>query len=235
MGRVYIADTSNNRIRRIELDGTITTVAGTGRIRVLRRQRPRDQGGARKARWRGGRRDRPDLHRGHLQQPHPHGRRDRHDHDGRRRRHGDVLQNPNGVAVDANNGVVIADTYNRRIRRVDLATGTLTTMRARQLRLRRRRRAGDGGDAVVPVQRHASMATARDFRRHVEQPHPRVHDRRHDLDDRRNRYRRLLRRRRSGDRGEDRSAVRRSRSIRWGASCSSTGTTIASAASTRPA
>src|SRR5207249_2214364 len=29
-GRIYIADTFHQRIRRVELDGTITTVAGTG-------------------------------------------------------------------------------------------------------------------------------------------------------------------------------------------------------------
>jgi sugar lactone lactonase YvrE len=29
-GRILVADTSNHRIRRVELDGTITTVAGTG-------------------------------------------------------------------------------------------------------------------------------------------------------------------------------------------------------------
>ena len=29
-GQLYIADTGNNRIRRVALDGTITTCAGTG-------------------------------------------------------------------------------------------------------------------------------------------------------------------------------------------------------------
>src|SRR5262249_43222549 len=31
-GRLLIADTGNHRIRRLELDGTVTTVAGSGRV-----------------------------------------------------------------------------------------------------------------------------------------------------------------------------------------------------------
>ncbi len=34
-GRIYIADTGNNRIRVVELDGTIQTIAGTGKPEVL--------------------------------------------------------------------------------------------------------------------------------------------------------------------------------------------------------
>ena len=32
MGNLYIADTSNNRVRVVALDGTITTVAGNGMV-----------------------------------------------------------------------------------------------------------------------------------------------------------------------------------------------------------
>ncbi len=36
-GNVYIADSQNNRIRKVDANGTITTVAGTDKLRLLRR------------------------------------------------------------------------------------------------------------------------------------------------------------------------------------------------------
>ncbi len=45
-GSVLIADANNNRIRRVAPDGVITTVVGTWRSGLLRRQRPRDVGDA---------------------------------------------------------------------------------------------------------------------------------------------------------------------------------------------
>ena len=81
-GNLYIADTYNHRIRRVDASGTITTVAGTGE-----RGLGGDGGPAVKAQ----------------------------------------LAEPTGVAVDEAGTVYIADTYNHRIRRVD-ASGTITTI-----------------------------------------------------------------------------------------------------------
>jgi cysteine-rich repeat protein len=81
-GRVLIADTGNSRIRRVELDGTISTIAGTGA-----RGFAGDSGPATSA----------------------------------------ALASPTGIAVDAAGRVLIADLGNRRVRRVDL-DGTISTI-----------------------------------------------------------------------------------------------------------
>ena len=81
-GNLYIADTSNHRIRKVDATGTITTIAGTGE-----RGFGGDEGPATTAR----------------------------------------LTFPLGVAVDSAGGLYIADTYNHRIRKVD-STGTITTI-----------------------------------------------------------------------------------------------------------
>jgi len=39
-GALYICDMENHRIRKVSRDGNITTVAGTGKARLLRRWRP---------------------------------------------------------------------------------------------------------------------------------------------------------------------------------------------------
>jgi cysteine-rich repeat protein len=93
MGRIYIADTYNHAIRRVDLDGTIHTIAGTGQQGFTG-----DSGAATSAR----------------------------------------LYNPQGVAVDAGGVVYIADTYNHRIRRVD-TNGVITTIAGNDT-------AGYGGD-----------------------------------------------------------------------------------------
>ena len=80
-GNLYIADTYNNRIRKVDAGGTITTVAGTGT-----RGFSGDGGPATEAQ----------------------------------------LNGPNGVAVDAYDNLYIPDTSNDRIRKVD-ASGTITT------------------------------------------------------------------------------------------------------------
>jgi cysteine-rich repeat protein len=82
LGRLFIADAGNNRIRRVDVDGTITTIAGTGGAEFSG-----DGGRATRA----------------------------------------VLNNPQSVAVDPLGRVLIADTFNNRIRRVDL-DGTITTI-----------------------------------------------------------------------------------------------------------
>lgn len=83
-GNVVIADTFNNRIRRVDAStGTITTVAGTGL------QGFSGDGGL----------------ANHAQ-----------------------LTEPSGVAVDANGNILIADTFNNRVRHVDMNTGVITTI-----------------------------------------------------------------------------------------------------------
>jgi trimeric autotransporter adhesin len=81
-GNLYFADLTNNRIRRVDPRGTITTVAGTGQIGFSG-----DGGVATKAR----------------------------------------LRVPLGVAVDCAGNVFFADSNNNRIRRVD-PRGTITTV-----------------------------------------------------------------------------------------------------------
>jgi cysteine-rich repeat protein len=98
IGRVFIADSQNARVRRIELDGTITTIAGTGVGGYA------GDGG-------------PAL----LAQ----------------------LANPSGVAVDGLGRVIIADTDNNVIRQID-TEGTITTIAGTGLA----GYSGDGGSAT---------------------------------------------------------------------------------------
>ncbi len=81
-GNVYIADTENQRIRKVDSTGTITTIAGTGELSF-----GGDGGPASEAQ----------------------------------------LAYPTGVAVDEAGNVYIADLNNHRIRKVD-STGTITTI-----------------------------------------------------------------------------------------------------------
>ena len=137
-GRVYIADTFHDEVRRVDLDGTITTIAGNGIAGFS------GDGGPATA----------------SQLAHPGGvavdalgrvyiadsanqriRRVALDGtittiagDGSPAYGGDggpaasaQLQNPNGVAIDGQGRLVIADTYNHRIRRIEL-DGTIVTI-----------------------------------------------------------------------------------------------------------
>ena len=81
-GNLFIADTDNHRIRKVDATGTIATIAGTGE-----RGGDGDGGPATAAQ----------------------------------------LRNPSGVAVDGAGNLFIADTDNHRIRKVD-AMGTITTI-----------------------------------------------------------------------------------------------------------
>ena len=81
-GNVYIADKYNNRIRKVALDGTISTVAGMGENGYSG-----DNGPAVEA----------------------------------------ELSSPSGIAVDGDGNLYIADTGNSRIRKVD-TTGIITTV-----------------------------------------------------------------------------------------------------------
>jgi sugar lactone lactonase YvrE len=81
-GNLFIADTGNNRIRKVDTNGIITTVAGNGNEGYSG-----DGGAATSA----------------------------------------SLDYPSGVAADASGNLFIADTYNSRIRKVD-AYGIITTV-----------------------------------------------------------------------------------------------------------
>ena len=96
-GNLYIADSGNHRIRRVDATGTITTIAGSGEWGFSGDGGPASQA---------------------------------------------QLREPGGVAVDGLGNVYIADTYNHRVRRVD-ATGTITTIAGTG----ERGFSGDGGPA----------------------------------------------------------------------------------------
>ncbi len=81
-GNIYVADTYNDRVRRIDPEGVITTLAGTGESGYSG-----DGGPATAAR----------------------------------------LSVPHGVAVDAEGNLYVADTYNHRVRRIDPA-GLISTI-----------------------------------------------------------------------------------------------------------
>ena len=92
-GNVYVADPRLHRVRRIDPDGAVTTIAGTGAEGY-----GGDGGSAKVA----------------------------------------LLSDPHGVAVDSDGFVIITDTGNNRVRRID-ADGVITTIAGTGER-------GDGGD-----------------------------------------------------------------------------------------
>ena len=100
-GTVYIADTFNHRIRRVDPGGAVTTLAGTGQAAFSGDGGPAS---------------------------------------------GATLHWPHGVAVDpAGAALYIADAANHRIRRVDLASGVITTVAGGATA----GWAGDGGPATA--------------------------------------------------------------------------------------
>ncbi len=100
-GNLYIADTSNNRIRKVNAStGVITTIAGTGTSGFSG-----DLGPATAAK----------------------------------------LNHPSGVAVDSAGNVYIADGDNRRIRKVTVSTGIITTVAGNGTAAY----SGDGGQATA--------------------------------------------------------------------------------------
>ncbi|MBI4052352.1 MAG: hypothetical protein HY400_07580 [Elusimicrobia bacterium] len=99
LGNLYIADTYNGRIRKVDASGIITTVAGNGIAGYSG-----DGGPATLA----------------------------------------SLYNPNGVAVDSSGNLYIADTYNRRIRKVE-PSGIIRTVAGNGVAASD----GDGGPAAL--------------------------------------------------------------------------------------
>ncbi|MBM4357353.1 MAG: SMP-30/gluconolactonase/LRE family protein [Deltaproteobacteria bacterium] len=110
-GNLYVADSQNHRIRRIGVDGLITTIAGTGEA-----GQSGDDGPALDA----------------------------------------TLREPNGVEIAPDGSVLVADTGNHRIRRID-ASGTIRTLAGTSAGL-----SGDGELARRAELRGPNRATATD-------------------------------------------------------------------------
>src|SRR5262245_63202903 len=107
-GNLFVADSYNHRIRRIDRQGVITTVAGTGKAPYAGYGNPAPK---------------------------------------------DSLNNPQGIAFDRDGSLLIADTYNRVVRRLD-RNGTMTVIAGSVAGL-----AGDGGSAKE-AQLNLPMAVA---------------------------------------------------------------------------
>jgi hypothetical protein len=113
MGRTIIADQANNRIRRVELDGTINTVAGTGRGAgldpITERPIPECVGASIN-----GTDDcfiDGDLATATLNNP-----------------RGQAADPGGRIVIDGNDILYVADTANNAIRRIDFAGDSMTTI-----------------------------------------------------------------------------------------------------------
>ena len=105
------------------------------------------------------------------------------------------LWHPTALAFDAGGNLLITDTYNQRIRRVDALTGLITTVAGNGLvGLLGRRRASDLGELQLPLWHTRRARWRPPDRRSVQRPDPagRCGDR-SDHDDRRKRHVRLRR------------------------------------------
>ena len=142
-GNIYIADTSNNRIRRVDTSGIITTVAGTGSQDFDGQGYGGDGGPAVRAQLshpfglaldRNGNLYIADSYNNRIRRVDASGTITTIAGTGDRGFSGDggpaveaQLENPYGVAVDGAGNLYIADSENYRIRRVD-ASGIITTV-----------------------------------------------------------------------------------------------------------
>jgi sugar lactone lactonase YvrE len=97
-GNLFIVDTGNNRIRKLSSDGSISTVAGTGRVGFSGDGRPAASA---------------------------------------------AFNRPTGVAIDGEGNVYVADTLNHRVRKIS-AEGLVTTIAGNGKAASN----GDGGPAV---------------------------------------------------------------------------------------
>ena len=91
LGRMYISDQENQRIRMVDIDGTISTVVGTGEPGFSGDEGPADQA--------------------RIYAP-----------------IGQAAPPTSRIATDEFGNLYIADTFNNRIRKVDYATGIITTI-----------------------------------------------------------------------------------------------------------
>ncbi|HTR54563.1 MAG TPA: hypothetical protein VMJ10_27920, partial [Kofleriaceae bacterium] len=154
-GRIYIADNLSQRIRRVELDGTIDTVAGTGIAGfsgdgqlATNAQLRTPQAVALDS---SGRLYIVDTYNHAIRRVELDGTIDTVAGTGGQSGFaGDngpatsaLLDNPQGIAIDGNGVLYIADTYNHRIRRVD-TSGTITTIAGNDTA----GYAGDNGPAI---------------------------------------------------------------------------------------
>jgi hypothetical protein len=87
VGNLFIADSSNNRIRKVDTNGVISTVAGNGTIPNFLNPQVGDNGAATNA----------------------------------------EIYNPEGICLDTNGNLFIADTFDQRIRKV-ATNGIITTV-----------------------------------------------------------------------------------------------------------
>lgn len=156
-GNLYFNDFRNNRIRMVATDGTIRTVAGTGEMGHTGDGGPaiaatlRGPYGVACDRWRGllyiadhGNAciRRVDLHTGIIVTVAGCGRKG-FAGDGGQASYA-MLSDPHGVATDTRGNLYIADTGNCRVRKVDFATGMISTFAGNG----EAAHGGDGGDAL---------------------------------------------------------------------------------------
>lgn len=154
-GAVFVADYANNRVRRVGTDGIITTVAGTGTAGFSG-----DGGVATAAELNGpidvavdrdGNLYVADAWNNRVRRISPGGTITTFAGNGSGTFTGDggpatsaALNFPSGIAVDPVGFVYVADSWNSRVRRVELSSGTITTVAGGGLA-----GLGDGGPATA--------------------------------------------------------------------------------------
>jgi len=142
-GNLYIADTNNNRIRKVDSSGIITTVAGSGPTGWGQGGYSGDGGPAIEARINmptdvavdaSGNLYIADKYNARIRKVDPNGIITTIAGNGSWGYSGDggsateaMLNSPQGVAVDASGNLYITDTYNNRIRKMD-SSGIITTV-----------------------------------------------------------------------------------------------------------